>query len=529
MYAGAFTSIDAMANLRELLAYQRSDMRAIFMSEGDDAKVQSRIDGIRESDAEAEEYFALYETTIINEADEAEYFAAKGMWQGAYADMKERVFAEIGAGDFGSAYDIYMNDGPPSIDPIQEGLVNVAGFCAALASDLNTYTTELYVTLGLALAFLVLLSTGVAIFFAVYISRLVSRPLVTLTSFLKQASATGNIFPRPEDLKAIGTYAQRKDELGQTLTATDAFLKRIIIVSKAMEAVAAGDLTGEFVPLSADDTLGLSLQKMDGNLNGMFAQIGSSSAQVSSGSNQIADGAQALAAGSTEQAASVEKLSGSIAEITGKITANTELAEHAARLAGTIKANAEKGSLQMEQMMSSVKEISQSSQDIGKVIKVIDDIAFQTNILALNAAVEAARAGQHGKGFAVVAEEVRNLAAKSAEAAKDTEGLIANSMQKAEQGVHIASETAASLAEIVLGISESNRIAGEIAASSEEQSAGISQIDSGISQVAQVVQQNSATAEQSAAASAELSEQAAILEELVERFRLKNASPNIPS
>jgi methyl-accepting chemotaxis protein len=175
----------------------------------------------------------------------------------------------------------------------------------------------------------------------------------------------------------------------------------------------------------------------------------------------------------------------------------------------------------MDEMMTAVKDINVASQSINKVIKVIDDIAFQTNILALNAAVEAARAGQHGKGFAVVAEEVRSLAAKSAEAAKDTGGLIANSMEKAELGARIADDTAASLVEIVSGINESSQIVTEIAKSSEEQSLGIAQINRGIDQVAQVVQQNSATAEESAAASEEMSGQANMLEELVSQFKLK--------
>ncbi len=242
------------------------------------------------------------------------------------------------------------------------------------------------------------------------------------------------------------------------------------------------------------------------------------------GSSQIADGAQSLAQGSSQQAASVEQLSSSIAEIADKTKENAEMAGKAAALANTIKQNAEKGSAQMDDLTGAVREINTASQNISKVIKTIEDIAFQTNILALNASVEAARAGQHGKGFAVVAEEVRNLATKSSDAAKDTGALIANSVEKAELGARIADETSASLTEIVAGINESSLIVTEIAKSSEEQSLGIAQINKGIDQVAQVVQQNSATAEQSAAASEEMSSQANTLEELLLQYNAENGT-----
>ena len=253
----------------------------------------------------------------------------------------------------------------------------------------------------------------------------------------------------------------------------------------------------------------------------LVSEIENVASSFISSSKQISEGAQSLAQGSTDQAASIQELSNSIAEISEKTKSNADMAKRAATLADSIKVSAEKGSSQMDEMMDAVNEINNASGQISKVIKVIDDIAFQTNILALNAAVEAARAGQHGKGFAVVAEEVRNLAAKSAEAAKDTGSLIENSIEKANLGVQIASDTSESLTMIVSGVNESNQLVGEIAKSSEEQSQSIGHLNAGIDQVAQVVQQNSATAEESAAASTEMSSQANALKQLIDSFEDK--------
>jgi methyl-accepting chemotaxis protein len=320
----------------------------------------------------------------------------------------------------------------------------------------------------------------------------------------------------------INRLAQSTDEIGELSRGAASFLQHITNISDELNSVADGDLTVKVEKLSDNDVMAKALLNMIDSLNSMFGDISQTTAQVTGSSKQIADSAQTLAQASTEQNTAVELLSASVSEVAQKTRDNADLAGRAATLANTIKQNAEKGSQQMDEMMTAVQEINQAGQSISKVIKVIDDIAFQTNILALNAAVEAARAGQHGKGFAVVAEEVRNLASKSAEAAKDTGNLIANSTEKAELGFRIAGETAASLAEIVSGINESAQIVSEIANSSAQQSAGIAQVNQGIDQVAQVVQQNSAIAEESAASSEEMSSQSVILERLIARFKLKN-------
>ena len=372
------------------------------------------------------------------------------------------------------------------------------------------------------LIIIAVIAAVLAFVLAMYVAGVISKPLVPLDEFMKKAGSTGDITLTPAYIEVIAKYSNFRDETGQTIKACADFVKHVTEVSNAMEEVAEGNLTVELKSLSDRDVMGNSLNKMTDNLNNMFGNILASSNQVSTGSRQVAEGAQSLAQGSTQQTASIEQLSSSISEISNKTKANAEMALKAADLADTIKGNAEKGSTQMEEMIGAVGEINDASQSISKVIKTIDDIAFQTNILALNAAVEAARAGQHGKGFAVVAEEVRNLAAKSAEAAKETGGLIENSIEKANLGVRIAGETASSLTEIVTGINESDVLIGEIAKSSEEQAQGITQINIGIDQVAQVVQQNSATAEESAAASQEMTSQSSMLQELISQFKIKD-------
>ena len=371
--------------------------------------------------------------------------------------------------------------------------------------------------------FVIFVLVGVAIFIVVSVTtgRIVN-PLMFLTAFMKKAAVTGDITLSDEDRHTIRKYSEIKDEIGECIDSTSQYILHIHDVEKSLRSVSEGDLTAELELLSEHDVVAVSLKTMTERLNRMFGEINVSANQVSSGSKQVADGSQTMARGATEQSASIEELSSSITEIAERTKANAGMAVDAAKLSDTIRGDAEEGNRQMGEMITAVRDINEASHSISKIIKTIDDIAFQTNILALNAAVEAARAGQHGKGFAVVAEEVRNLASKSAEAAKDTGNMIQNSMEKAELGSRIAGETAASLTKIATGINESSQLVMDIAKASEEQSLQITQINTGIDQVAQVVQQNSATAQESAAASQEMSSQSSMLQGLIAQFRFKD-------
>ena len=286
---------------------------------------------------------------------------------------------------------------------------------------------------------------------------------------------------------------------------------------------AQGDFS-EAITTPYADELGMlfrSLGDVNDNMNGLLANLRSAAEQVDSGARQISDSSVALAQGATEQASSIEELTASMEQISAQTQVNADNAAAANQLADKAKEDAESGNGQMEKLLTAMEDINASSKGISGIIKVIDDIAFQTNILSLNAAVEAARAGEHGKGFAVVAEEVRSLAAKSAQAAGEITRMIEESINKVTAGGRIADETARVLKKIVEEVERAAKLVSDISVASGEQAAGIAQINQGILQVSQVVQSNSATAQQAAAASEELTGQAENLMQQAAQFKLR--------
>lgn len=352
----------------------------------------------------------------------------------------------------------------------------------------------------------------IAIIYATSLIKNITVPVKTLSIAAKKM-ALGDVDVECEKI--------HDDDLGELMDNFKKMIEGIKGQVVVANEIAKGDLTVAADVRSDKDVLGKSFQRLLADNNRILGSIKESTSQVTVGAEQVASASQSLAQGSTEQASALEEVTASMAEIAEHTKANAEQASEADELVRNVKKSAMDGNGQMKAMIGAMNDINESSETISKIIKVIDDIAFQTNILALNAAVEAARAGVHGKGFAVVAEEVRSLAAKSASAASETQEEIEDIIRKIGNGSKLAEETAVSLNDIVEAIDKSVDLIGKIAVASNDQATAVSQIDQAISQVSQVVQTNSATSEECAAASEELSNQVTNLRTMIGNYKLQ--------
>lgn len=415
------------------------------------------------------------------------------------------------------AYDIYRDQYTPAFEQMDELVTQLieqveATVSSAQQSAVRVKTTAVVLVL--------------AILIAIVASQLLTRAIV---SPLKEIDIAMQNVADGEFERAVVLY-QSKDELGRLADSIRLTIQKLSFIIDDLDQGLAAIAERDFTKRSQNDSIYTgSYSKLAGyayktihDLNETLWKINSVADDVATGGEQVAGGAQALSNGAAEQASAVQQLTATIDEISRHINKNAESAAKAREQADSANHEVEKSNLQMKEMIQAMDSINIASDKIGKIIKTIEDIAFQTNILALNAAVEAARAGAAGKGFAVVADEVRNLAHKSSQAAQSTTELIQESIQTVENGTSIAHMTAKNMEHVVSDVAQAVHRIDEITKATQEQAASLSQVATGVDQIAGVVQTTSATAEESAAASEQLFNQASMLKQLLSVFKFSN-------
>lgn len=462
-----------------------------------------------------------YRAKISESQDQANFDAVKSSYE-IYKSDVNKVLDTARNGNYSVEVVAVIKTQRGNITDVQEKFkvlteYNIVSAQRQLAQDRTTILIAIAAITGIAV-----ISFVISLFLSKWISGMVSQPVQKFAA-ISEMLAAGNIDIEKTAHKKDQLLKLRKDEMGTLALSFDKMIASITDQAQTMQAIAQGDLTTVVPIRSQYDVLGKALSELVEKFHVLASTIVSSADQVDANSKLVSDSSMSLSQGASEQAASVEELTASLEKVTAQTNKNAQSAHTTDLLIKEIRSDAQASNAQMAEMLRAMEAINASSDNISKIIKVIEDIAFQTNILALNAAVEAARAGDHGKGFAVVAEEVRSLAGQSAKAASETAQLIQNSISKVGTGTKLANSTASSLEKIVADIAKTAELSDSIAVASNEQAFALEQISQGIVQVSQVVQGTAATAQACAAASEELTAQANHLKNEVSIFKLNEA------
>jgi Methyl-accepting chemotaxis protein len=498
--------------------FNNSRSSILMILNGNDKQLRdNNIALLNQMDIKINTYLANIKKNITN-SKETLYYNQIYNSLTKYLSIKNQVVALASQNKSVDAQNLYSEQ----LAPLSEKFLSYTGALYSekdsVGDQVKTALSNEGILINIVILIVIFISIIISLTIAILISRSISKPVKEMEA-AAQRMAEGDL--------SVEISVNSKNEiglLGAAFKQTIELLKEYIYsIKETLAKLASNDLNisirddfkGDF------EQLKYSLEGIVSSLNNTFIQINQAAHQVAGGSEQVSNGAQALSQGALEQASSIEMLDTQIAEISNDINQNAQHAREARKNVDSVKKEIDISNQQMSKMVEAMSSINASSNEIGKIIKTIDDIAFQTNILALNAAVEAARAGEAGKGFAVVADEVRNLAIKSAQAAKNTSVLITNSIDQINNGTKIADKTAQSLSKVVASTSAVFDLVDQISRASTKQSGAVSQVIREIGQISNVVQTNSASAEESAAASEELSGQADSLKQLISRFKLR--------